>query len=237
VAVGGILRGGPGGNVLEHAAGLGELGNAGVDVGEPSLDELVNVPAGWLAGVADVEDLANLVETEPGTLSVADEPDALAVVRLVVPVATGGTPGRGQESFGFPEPKRLGRHPGHVCDLAYPHALDLPADWKVYGTATMDVELLYFDGCPHWEAADARLRQVAGEVGTTVRLRRVEEGDDLTGFGGSPTILLDGQDPFLPAGPSAGGLSCRLFATPDGPAGSPTLEQLRAALGSEGRRA
>lgn len=94
----------------------------------------------------------------------------------------------------------------------------------------MDVELLYFDGCPHWETADARLRQAAGEVGAVVRHRRVKEGDDLTGFGGSPTILVAGHDPFLRTGSSSGGLSCRLFATPEGPAGSPTLDQLRAAL-------
>lgn len=93
----------------------------------------------------------------------------------------------------------------------------------------MDVELLYFDGCPHWETAGERLRQVAGEVGVPVRCRRVREGDDLTGFGGSPTILIGGHDPFPRTGPVEG-LSCRLYATPRGPAGSPTLDQLRAAL-------
>lgn len=95
----------------------------------------------------------------------------------------------------------------------------------------MDVELVYFDGCPHWETADTRLRHVAGEVGVPVRRRRVREGDDLTGFGGSPTILIDGHDPFRRTGPgSLEGLSCRLYGTPEGPAGSPTIDQLRAAL-------
>jgi hypothetical protein len=101
----------------------------------------------------------------------------------------------------------------------------------------MDVELLYFDGCPHWETADARLQQVADEVGALVRRRRVQEGDDLAGFGGSPTILIDGHDPFPRTGPVAS-WSCRLYSTPDGPAGSPTLDQLRAALvdtGGSGR--
>jgi hypothetical protein len=93
----------------------------------------------------------------------------------------------------------------------------------------MDVELLYFDGCPHWETADARLQQVADEVGAPIRRRRVQEGDDLTGFGGSPTILIDGHDPFPHPGP-ADGLSCRLYSTPEGPAGSPTVDQLRTAL-------
>jgi hypothetical protein len=49
------------------------------------------------------------------------------------------------------------------------------------------------------------------------------------GFHGSPSILVDGIDVF--AGPDAGvGLSCRVYRTPDGPAGAPTIEQLRAAL-------
>ena len=93
----------------------------------------------------------------------------------------------------------------------------------------MEVELLHFDGCPHWETADARLRKAAGEVGAPVRHRRVTKGDGLTDFGGSPTILVDGRDPFPRTGPVEG-LSCRLYRTPDGPAGSPTLDQLRAAL-------
>jgi len=96
----------------------------------------------------------------------------------------------------------------------------------------VEVELLYFDGCPHWETAGVRLQQVAGEVGAVVRHRRVEESADLRDFGGSPTILVDGRDPFPRTGPSTGGLSCRLYATPGGPAGSPTLDQLRAALGA-----
>jgi hypothetical protein len=93
----------------------------------------------------------------------------------------------------------------------------------------MDVELLYFDGCPHWETADARVRHVAEEVGAQVRQRRLSEGDDLTGFGGSPTILIDGRDPFPRTAPMDG-LSCRLYATPEGPAGSPTVDQLRTVL-------
>jgi hypothetical protein len=73
VAVGGILGGGPGGDVVEHSAGLFELGDAGVDLGEALLDEVLDVVAGRLAGVADVEHLADLVQPETGTLGVADE--------------------------------------------------------------------------------------------------------------------------------------------------------------------
>jgi hypothetical protein len=94
----------------------------------------------------------------------------------------------------------------------------------------MDVELLYFDGCPHWRTADERVRQVATEIGATVHRRLVTAGDvdQAEGFAGSPTILVDGWDPF-PATPTRG-LGCRLYATPQGTAGSPTIGQLRAAL-------
>jgi hypothetical protein len=56
-----------------------------------------------------------------------------------------------------------------------------------------------------------------------------EEENDLVGFAGSPTILVNGRDPF-PAATSTRALSCRLYPTPDGPAGSPTIEQIRAAM-------
>jgi hypothetical protein len=48
-------------------------------------------------------------------------------------------------------------------------------------------------------------------------------------FRGSPTILIDGRDPFAnEAAPF--GLSCRVYRTERGLEGSPSLEQLREAL-------
>jgi hypothetical protein len=42
-------------------------------------------------------------------------------------------------------------------------------------------------------------------------------------------VLIDGIDPFAqPDGPT--GLSCRIYTTPDGLRGSPTIGMLRAAL-------
>ena len=94
--------------------------------------------------------------------------------------------------------------------------------------------LLFFDDCPNWRVADDRLRALAREfTGVTVthqgaKPRTRQEG---VGFRGSPTILIDGVDPFATDSDPVGGLSCRVFVTPDGPAGSPTLEQLRQAFG------
>jgi len=51
------------------------------------------------------------------------------------------------------------------------------------------------------------------------------------GFVGSPTILVDGRGPVCGA-EAAFGLTCRVYQTPDGLAGSPTPEQLGGVLRS-----
>jgi len=96
----------------------------------------------------------------------------------------------------------------------------------------MDIALLYFDDCPNWKVVDERLSAIAAErVDLTVTRHLVEtlEEAERVGFHGSPSILVDGVDVF--ADRDAGvGLSCRVYRTPDGLAGAPTVEQLRAAL-------
>ncbi|MEM1333058.1 MAG: hypothetical protein AAGG08_06320 [Actinomycetota bacterium] len=52
---------------------------------------------------------------------------------------------------------------------------------------------------------------------------------EATHFHGSPSIIVNGVDPFADAAAPVG-LSCRMYQTPHGPAGSPTLEQLRNAI-------
>ncbi|MEV5943861.1 hypothetical protein [Streptomyces sp. NPDC051994] len=49
------------------------------------------------------------------------------------------------------------------------------------------------------------------------------------GFTGSPTILVNGRDPFAESGRTPR-LTCRGYGTPDGWAGVPTVDQLRQAL-------
>jgi hypothetical protein len=51
-----------------------------------------------------------------------------------------------------------------------------------------------------------------------------EQADDVA-FTGSPTIRIDGTDPFA-TGTQQVGLACRVYPTPDGLAGSPTTAQL-----------
>lgn len=98
----------------------------------------------------------------------------------------------------------------------------------------MDITLQYFDGCPSWRLADERLHvalERTGLAGSVVHYEIVDTPEKAAArnFHGSPTILIDGIDPFAGEG-AAVGLSCRLFATEEGPAGAPTVEQLVAVL-------
>lgn len=97
--------------------------------------------------------------------------------------------------------------------------------------AARRVRLVYFDACPNWSTADRRLRTLAEELGFELELRPVSSPDEVesAGLRGSPTILVDGRDPFAAAGAPLS-LSCRVYSTPAGPAGSPTTEQLREVL-------
>ena len=61
-------------------------------------------------------------------------------------------------------------------------------------------------------------------------LVETQQAADAFGFAGSPSILIDGRDPF-PSSSGDIGLMCRVYYTPEGPAGAPTVEQLVAAIG------
>ena len=98
----------------------------------------------------------------------------------------------------------------------------------------VEVTLRYFDGCPNWQTADSRLRQVLDDTGHSdviVSYEKVETPEDAErlGFIGSPTVLVDGSDPFATPGAPLG-LACRVYLTPEGLAGSPTVEQLTEVL-------
>ena len=91
--------------------------------------------------------------------------------------------------------------------------------------------MLYFDDCPHWRTAADRLAALQAELGFELTKQRVatSEEAELVGFHGSPTVLVDGVDPFAPDdAPIA--FACRVYSTPEGSAGSPTIEQLRKVL-------
>jgi hypothetical protein len=95
----------------------------------------------------------------------------------------------------------------------------------------MDVELLIVPDCPHEELAAVLLRSALDDIGLSavelqVTVIDAQEHAEQRGFVGSPTILLDGVDPFeAPGQPAA--VACRLYP---GPGGLPDRRALRQAL-------
>jgi hypothetical protein len=90
--------------------------------------------------------------------------------------------------------------------------------------------MLYFDDCPHWRVTDERLRQALSLIGADdraidYRTEDTPEAAEAVKFRGSPTVLVDERDPFLDSDAPVG-LSCRVYRTEEGLAGSPTVEQL-----------
>jgi hypothetical protein len=97
----------------------------------------------------------------------------------------------------------------------------------------MDIEILYFDDCPNWRLTEALVGRIVSESGVPVAIQHTlvesdEEAQRLS-FRGSPTVLINGVDPW--ANPEAPvGLSCRIYRTESGFAGSPSEAQMREAI-------
>jgi hypothetical protein len=99
----------------------------------------------------------------------------------------------------------------------------------------MRVEVLFFDGCPNYEAFLPHLRELlaASGVETDVELVDVRNSDTAKQkrFLGSPTVRIDGKDVEPGADQRTDfGLKCRLFRTAEGLRGTPSDEWLLAAL-------
>jgi hypothetical protein len=102
----------------------------------------------------------------------------------------------------------------------------------------MRVELLHIDKCPHSAGARGRVEAALAGLGhgdVEVHMRLLQSAADTlgTGFAGSPTITIDGADIF-PGGAPTNGLACRIYQTPTGHAGLPTVDQLTEALKNHG---
>jgi hypothetical protein len=107
----------------------------------------------------------------------------------------------------------------------------------------MDVELLWWEGCPSTERALAAVREALSELGlggVEIRTQEIKNDDDAheLGFVGSPTILIDGVDLVPAASEEQIGLSCRVYRRRDGRVSPiPDPDDLREALRSAAERA
>ena len=98
----------------------------------------------------------------------------------------------------------------------------------------MELTVLAVPDCPNAALLEERLAQVLeGRRDVTVSRQLItdEDGAARWGMPGSPTILVDGLDPFAEPGQPAS-VSCRLYRDGDGRAdGAPSVSQLRQAIG------
>lgn len=97
----------------------------------------------------------------------------------------------------------------------------------------LKVELIYDPGCPNVDAARQVLGEAFGEVGapamwTEWSTDEQDCPDEVRGYG-SPTILVNradvapGPHPWAPRAEGSGP-RCRLYASPHGRSGAPSLE-------------
>ncbi|MFH1104255.1 MAG: thioredoxin family protein [Actinomycetota bacterium] len=91
------------------------------------------------------------------------------------------------------------------------------------------IEVLHIAGCPTWEETRGLLERVTGEPVATRLISTAEEAEAV-GFCGSPTVRVDGADPWADQTTRVG-LACRLYRLPDGRVGGgPTEAMVRTAL-------
>ena len=94
----------------------------------------------------------------------------------------------------------------------------------------MRVEILQVPDCPNAALLASRLREAHDGLDVTRHVIDDLETAMARGMTGSPTLLLDGTDPFAVAG-SAPSVSCRLYPDENGNlAGAPSVASLRRAL-------
>ncbi|MCL4561495.1 MAG: hypothetical protein M1281_12885 [Chloroflexi bacterium] len=94
----------------------------------------------------------------------------------------------------------------------------------------MKIELLYFDGCPSWQTGLDKLKTalLMEHFGDSVELIKVKDDSDAARlkFLGSPSFRIDGQD-LWPEERDTYSLSCRVYTTPEGLKGWPSVDMLR----------
>jgi hypothetical protein len=97
----------------------------------------------------------------------------------------------------------------------------------------MQVDLLYFDGCPSYEEALKNMRAALAAEGLEADIRLLLIENDVEAarlkFLGSPSFRVDDIDLWYEER-SRYNLSCRVYVTPQGMRGVPTVEMLREKL-------
>jgi hypothetical protein len=99
----------------------------------------------------------------------------------------------------------------------------------------MKLEVLHVPDCPNLPPLLQHLAEVT-DLPVTTRLIETDADAAMFGMAGSPTLLIDGADPFATGDDCGCGMSCRLYRDATGrivPA--PSVEQLRDAITAAGQ--
>ena len=97
----------------------------------------------------------------------------------------------------------------------------------------MQIDLLFFDDCPSWQSGLENMMAALEAEGLDAKIRMVnvtneDEAAHLK-FLGSPSFQVNGMDLWNEERESYN-LSCRVYPTPQGMKGAPTIEMLREKL-------
>jgi hypothetical protein len=99
----------------------------------------------------------------------------------------------------------------------------------------MRLEVLHVADCPNVSTLLQRLSEVTELPVSTHQIETEAEAVQF-GMAGSPTLLIDGLDPFATPGERAGSVSCRLYRDQDNRiVPVPPVEQLRDAIAAAGQ--
>lgn len=97
----------------------------------------------------------------------------------------------------------------------------------------MKIDLLYIDDCPSWQRGLENLKAALAAEGLQADIHLVRVPDDADAarlkFLGSPSFCVEDID-FWPEQRGRYALNCRIYATPQGLKGAPTVEMLREKL-------
>ncbi len=100
----------------------------------------------------------------------------------------------------------------------------------------MEIELLWWAGCPSNADTEQLLRRALEDLGLTdeqIELREIVDQADAARerFAGSPTIRVDGRDLLEDPAAQPPSLTCRVYRLSDGrPSPTPDPDDLRSAL-------
>jgi hypothetical protein len=99
----------------------------------------------------------------------------------------------------------------------------------------MQIDLLYFDGCPSWQSTLDNLKTALKREDMESEIRLVLLDDEAQAamhkFLGSPSFQVNGQD-WWPEARTSYHLSCRVYPTSSGMRGAPSVEMLQEKLRS-----